>query len=308
LSISFARFTGRKHRPAEALDFCRVVVALICTLAAVLSSCVRKSETSTFVARVNNEYLTPEKVKGSLDSAGGATDPQVREFVTQWVNSALLYEEAKAQGLDRSIQVSETLEEIKRQLAVNRLLETEVYKEQESKITDEDVKAYYDQHRDAYLLTEPLARVRFAVFADKDPALRFRGQLAKGKSWSESLQSLSADSSVAGMILERVDSEYVKQSATESAELWEGVRQLRAGESSQVIKGEMRYFVVNLLGMQRAGEIAEFASVAAEARDRVLIEKRRSALGELLERLKKKYAVQVNLPALESVDTMKTGK
>jgi hypothetical protein len=90
LSISFARFTGRKHRPAEALDFCRVVVALICTLAAVLSSCVRKSETSTFVARVNNEYLTPEKVKGSLDSAGGATDPQVREFVTQWVNSALL--------------------------------------------------------------------------------------------------------------------------------------------------------------------------------------------------------------------------
>jgi peptidyl-prolyl cis-trans isomerase C len=285
-----------------------MAVVVTCALAAVVSSCVRKRETSAFVARVDNEYLTPEKVRGSLDSAGGATDPQVREFVTQWVNSTLLYEEARAQGLDRSAQVNETLEEMKRQLAVNRLLETEVYGDQQSRITDEEEKAYYDQHRDAYLLTEPLAKIRFVVFADKDAALRFRGRLAKGKSWEESLESLSADPSVAGTIIGRVDSEYVKQSATESAEFWEAVKQLHAGDISQVTKGEVGYFVVNLLEMQRAGEIADFPSVAAEVRDRVLIEKRRNALGELLERLKKKYGVQVNLPALESVDTMRAGK
>jgi hypothetical protein len=100
----------------------------------------------------------------------------------------------------------------------------------------------------------------------------------------------------------------VKQSATESAEFWEAVKQLHAGDFSQVTKGEVGYFVVNLLEMQQAGEIADFPSVAAEVRDRVLIEKRRNVLGELLERLKKKYAVQVNLPALESVDTMRAGK
>jgi peptidyl-prolyl cis-trans isomerase C len=308
LSISFSRFTECKHQPAEAVDFRRLAVVLICALAPVLPSCVRKSETSTFVARVNNEYLTPEKVKGSLDSTGGTTDPQVREFVTQWVNSALLYEEAKAQGLDRSVQVNETLEEMRRQLAVNRLLETEVYKDQGFKITDEDVKAYYDQHKDAYLLTEPLAKIRFVVFADKDVALRFRGQLAKGKTWDESLQSLSGDSSIAGTILGRVDSEYVKQSATESAEFWEAVKQLHAGDFSQVANGAVGYFVANLLEMQRAGEIADFPSVATESRERVLIDKRRNALSGFLERLKKKYAVQVNLPALESVDTMRAGK
>jgi peptidyl-prolyl cis-trans isomerase C len=307
LSIAFSWLRERKHRAPRGVDFCRVVVVAF-ALAAVVSSCVRKKETSAFVARVSNEYLTPERIKGSLDSAGGATDPQVREFVTQWVNSALLYEEAKAQGLDRSAQVNETLEEMKRQLAVNQLLETEVYEDLQSKITDEEVKAYYDQHRDAYLLTEPLAKIRFVVFADKDAALRFRGQLAKGKTWDESLQSLSADSSTAGTIIGHVDSEYVKQSATESPELWEAVKQLHVGDFSQVAKGQVGYFVVNLLEMQRAGEIAEFPSVAAETRDRVLIEKRRSALAELLERLKKKYAVQVNLPALESVDTMRAGK
>jgi hypothetical protein len=307
LSIPFSGFRERKSGAPRGVNFWWVVVVAF-ALAAVVSSCVKKRETSAFVARVGNEYLTPEKVKGSLDSAGGATDPQVREFVTQWVNSALLYEEAEAQGLDRSAQVNETLEEMKRQLAVNRLLETEVYGDLQSRITDEEVKAYYDQHRDAYLLTESLAKIRFVVFADKDAALRFRGQLAKGKTWDESLQSLSADSSTAGTIIGHADSEYVKQSATESAELWEAVKQLHVGDFSQVTKGNVGYFVVNLLEMQRAGEIADFPSVAAETRDRVLIEKRRNALGELIDRLKKKYAVQVNLPALESVDTMRAGK
>jgi peptidyl-prolyl cis-trans isomerase C len=307
LSIPVLGLRERKRRDRRGVDFWRVVV-VSCALAVVVSSCVRKRETAAFVARVNDEYLTPERVRGSLDSAGGATDPQVREFVTQWVNSALLYEEAKAQGLDRSAQVNETLEEMKRQLAVNRLLETEVYGDQQSSITDEEVKAYYDQHRDAYLLTEPLAKIRFAVFTDKGAALRFRGQLAKGKSWDESLQNVSADSSVAGTIVGRADSEYVKQSATESAKFWEAVKELHVGDFSQATNGEVGYFVINLLEMQRAGEIADFPSVAAEARERVLIDKRRTALSELLERLKKKYAVQVNLPALESVDTMRAGK
>jgi peptidyl-prolyl cis-trans isomerase C len=307
LSIPFSGFRERERRNQRGVDFYRVAV-VTCALAAVVSSCVRKRETSAFVARVDNEYLTPEKVKGSLDSAGGATDPQVREFVTQWVNSTLLYEEAKAQGLDRSAQVNETLEEMKRQLAVNRLLETEVYGDQQSRITDEELRAYYDQHRDAYLLTEPLAKIRFVVFADKDAALRFRSQVVRGKSWDESLQNLSADSLVAGTIIGHVDSEYVKQSATESAEFWEAVKQLHVRDFSQVTRGQAGYFVVNLLEMQRAGEIAAFPSVAAEVRDRVLIEKRQNALGELVERLKKKYVVQVNLPALESVDTMRTGK
>jgi hypothetical protein len=307
LTVSFAQFREGKGRDPKVLDFLTVVV-VACAVAAAVSSCVRKSESPTFIARVDNEYLTPEKVRGSLDSTGGVTDPQVREFVTQWVNSALLYEEAKARGLDRSIQVNETLDEMKRQLAVNRLLESEVYGDEQFKITDEEVNTYYNQHRDTYLLTEPLAKVRFAVFADKDAALRFRGQLAKGKPWDESLQSLSMDSAVARSILERVDSEYVKQSATESAELWNAVKQLRVGDFSQVTQGEAGYFVADLLEMQRAGEIAEFPSVAAEVRDRVLIEKRRSALADLLERLKKKYTVQVNLPALESVDTMRAGK
>src|SRR3989304_6145878 len=166
---------------------------------------------------------------------------------------------------------------MKKHLSVNQLLEMEVYGDEESEITDEEARAYYDQHRDAYLLTESLAKMRFVVFADKEAASRFRAQLAKGKSWDETLQSLGADSSLAEAIIEHVDSEYVKQSVAETTELWGAVKQLRAGEFSQVTKGDMGYMVVNLLEMQGAGEIADFPSVAAETRARVLVEKKKKA-------------------------------
>jgi peptidyl-prolyl cis-trans isomerase C len=283
----------------------RELLAFSCMLMVIASSCVRKSEEVAFVARVNHQYLTPEKVRASLDTTAHATDPQVRDFVTQWVNSALLYEEAKAQGLDRSAQVNETLEEMKKQLAVNRLLETELYANHQPSITDEEVRTYYDRHKDAYLLGEDLAKIRFVLFANRDAASRFRGQLMRGKSWDQTLQSLERDSSVRRSIVERADSQYVKRSTVRSMELWKAVTQLPVGELPQIVKDDAGYFVVSLLQMQRAGDVAELPSVASETRDRVLIEKRQKAFSEFLERLRKKYSVQLNLSALEGVDGVK---
>jgi len=268
-------------------------------------SCFRKSEKVTFVARVNNQYLTPERVTGSFSTVFRGTDAQTRDFVTQWVNSALLYEEAKAQGLDRSTQVNETLEEMKKQLAVNRLLETEVYGNERAAITDDEVEVYYHQHQDLYLLAEDLAKVRFVLFASRDAASRLRSVLAKGKSWDEALQSLSGDSLFSAAMIERADSQYIRRSTVGSMELWRTVTQLRVGDLPQIVKDNAGYYVVGLSQIQRAGEVAELPSVVGETRDRVLVEKRQRALQGLLERLKKKYSVQLNLSALESVDTLK---
>ncbi len=286
-------------------DLRRWLFALSGILMLIACSCFRKSEGVPFVARVNNQYLTPEKVKGSLNTAVRATDPQARDFVTQWVNSALLYEEAKAEGLDRSTQVNETLEEMKKQLAINRLLETEVYGDQQAATSNDGVEAYYHQHRDLYLLAEDLAKVRFVLFANRDAASRLRGVLTKGKSWDEALQSLAGDSLFSAAIIERADSEYMKRSTARSMELWRAVTQLRVGDLPQIVKDDAGYYVVGLSQIQRAGEVAELPSVVGETRDRVLVEKRQRALGALLERLKKKYSVQLNLLALESVDTVK---
>lgn len=282
----------------------RLLIAA-CVLVMAAPGCTRRSESGAFVARVNNQYLTPEKVAEDLDTRAGATEPKVRDFVTEWINSALLYEEAKSRGLDRSADVNEILEEMRRQLAVNQLLEKEVYTDQSVEVSDEEIKGYYDQHKGDYLLAEDVANIRFVRFTNRDAAASFRGQLLKGKPWSEVLQGLSVDSAFATALVERVDSLYVKRSTFPSSELWRTVTQLRINEFSPVIKDEMGYYVAALLGLQLAGEIAELPVVASDTHDRVLVEKRQKALSQFLERLKNKYAVQVNLAALETDDTAK---
>ena len=264
---------------------------------------------------MNNDYLTPEKVKGSLDSAAIASGPRVRGFITNWINASLLYEEAKARGIDRSPEVNETLAEMKKQVAVNRLIEGEVYADQSLPITDQEIRAYYDQHKIEYQLTEDVAKVRYVVFANRETASTFRLQASKGKSWADVLQNLSQDSAFASSIVQRADSDYVRQSqpplwlsASSGRDLWRAVSRLQVGETTPIMKVDPGYYLLNLLGMQSKGEIAELPMVELEVRDRVLIEKRQKALDRFLELLRKKYEVQVNLTALETADTTKGGK
>ena len=308
LSRRDLRRTRRKRGYLGTSRLCAELLNISCALLLATSSCARKNQTGTYVARINDQYLTAEKVKGSLDTVAHATEPQVRDFVGRWVNSALLYEEAKAQGLDQSAQVNETLEEMRRELAVDRLLETEVYTNQSLQASDEEIKAYYDQHKGDYLLAEDVVKIRYGLFANRDAAARLRSQLVKGKVWEEVFRNLSEDSSFTSAVIGRVDSEYIKRSTSPSTELWKVVAQLRVDELSAVTKDDIGYYVASLLAMRREGEIAELPSVVAEIRDRVLIEKRQRTLSQLLERLKKKYTVQVNLAALEGTDTTRGKK
>jgi peptidyl-prolyl cis-trans isomerase C len=276
--------------------------------AIVISSCARKTATGPFVARVNDQYLSTEKVKSAFDTSVVAAQPQVRDYVTHWVNSALLYEEAKAQGLDRSPEVNETMEELRRQLAVNRLLETEVYRDESLQVTDVELSDYYEQHKSDYVLVEDMAKIRYVLFTQREAAGRFRTELLKGKPWMDVLQTLKEDSSFASAVITRADSQYMKKSTAASAELWRAITQLNVGDPPTIVKDEVGYFVLALLGLQRVGETAPLPAVAEATRDRVLIQKRQQSLSQLLERLRGKYSVQVNLGALEIVDTTKTEK
>ena len=284
------------------------VLTISILLATATSSCIRKSQTGAFVARVNNEYLTPQKVKESVDTSTTIGGPQVRDLVTQWVNSALLYEEAKSRGFDRSSEVNQTVEDIKRRLVIDRLIEAEVYSDQSLQPTEREVNEYYNQHKPEYLLTEGVARIQYVVFSNRDAAAAFRSQVVKGNPWRDVLQNFTQDSSLTATLIERADSFYVRQSAPSSKDLWKIATPLRVGETSPNVKGDLGYYIVSSLGMQSKGDIAELPLVAVEIQDRVLMEKRQKALEQLLERLRKKHTVQINLLALESTDTSESRK
>ncbi len=272
----------------------------------VLVGCERRDQTGNFVARVNNEFLTREKLAESLDTIALQSGPRVREFVSRWVNSALLYEAAKAQGFNRTAEVNKTLEEMRQQLAIDQLLEKELQTEELRQVTPEEMVAYYEEHKGDYLLGEDVAKVGYVLFASRDVATAFRNQVVKTKKWFEVLESFSQDSTLAASIVRRGDSVYVKESTVESKDLWRIVSQLRSGEISPVVKVDEGFYVLQSSGLQPKGQVAELPFVAREVRDRVLVQKHQKALEQFLEQLRKKYKVQLNLGPFEIPDTTST--
>lgn len=282
------------------------IIAVSLLVMVVSSGCGKRKETGAFVARVNNEYLTQEELRETLDTVALGSGPQVRDFVARWVNATLLYEEAKREGLERDPEVNRTLEEMKRQLAIDRLLEKKVYTDELREITDEEIKSYYEKHKGDFLLTENVAKVQYVLFSKREAATSFRNQVVKSQNWFEVLADFAQDSSLVSSIISRVDSLYIRESAPVGKELWETAARLSTGEISPVTKTEEGYYVLRSLGVQQKGDIAELSFVEPEIRDRVLVEKHQKALERFLDRLRKKYAVELNLDVLGTVDTTQT--
>lgn len=282
------------------------VIGISLLVILVLSGCGRGRQPAAFVARVNNEYLTQDEMRETLDTVALGAGPQVRDFVARWVNATLLYEEAKREGLERDPEVNRTLEEMKRRLAIDRLLEKKVYTDELREIGDEEIKTYYEKHKGDYLLTENVAKIQYVLFSNREAATSFRNQVVKSQKWFEVLADFVQNSSLASSIISRVDSLYIKGSTAAAKELWKTAAQLSAGEISPVTKAEEGYYVLRSLGVQQKGDIAELSFVEPEIRDRVLVEKHQKALERFLDRLRKKYAVELNLDVLGTADTTQT--
>ncbi len=76
------------------------------------------------------------------------------KFIKEYVSREVLYDKAKKIGLDKSSKTREYLEGIKKELAIQQLLQMEV--EQNLKITPADLELYYNANKDKYAIPEAI--------------------------------------------------------------------------------------------------------------------------------------------------------
>src|ERR1039458_10839602 len=101
------------------------------------------------------------------------SEMQVRMFARQCVNSELLYQEAKRQGLDRSEGVLRNLENARRELAINALLEKDVFTDTQQSISKEEIAVYFKDHGEEFALHDDIVEISLAVFSEREPAAAF---------------------------------------------------------------------------------------------------------------------------------------
>jgi PPIC-type PPIASE domain len=266
-------------------------IGLLCV--AGLIGCQKPQQPRTPVARIDNETLTLEEIKSRFDSSRGISPAQVHEYIQHWLTNELLYQEAVRQGLDQTDALEARLADIRRQLAINALLDREIYTNQSQESAEEEIHNYFEQHRSEFTLTKDIALISLMLFKERDPANSFRTKVMRGASWNETRDQLLSDPQQRISVITHVDSAYYSESTLFPPELWRVVSSASKQEPSFPVRTDDGYYVVMIWKFTRRGDVPELAYVRDEIKSRLAISRRQVAMDRLLENLRSKHVVQI---------------
>ena len=260
---------------------------------ALFMGCQKPQQPRTPIARIDSQTLTLEEIEARFDSTRGISRAQVHEYIQRWLTNELLYQEAVRRGLDQSEDLETRLTDIRRQLAINALLEQEVYNEASQASADDEIRSYYESNRGQFLLSQDVALVSFIFFKDRDEANTFRTRVMRGTAWSAARKDLFADPVRASGVVMQADSSYYTSSTLLPSELWRIISSIPRREPSFPVRTDEGFCILMVWKFTRQGDAADLAYVKDEILSRLAINRRQQTMDKLLENLRSKHVVQI---------------
>jgi len=251
------------------------------------AGCIKTESKKTPVARLDNETLGLEEIRARIDTSREPSQVQIQQYIQRWLTEESLYREAVERGLDRTDEMNQKVEDVRRQLAINALLEQEVYSQQITNFSMQDIRQYYEAHIKEFNQMHDIALVSYALFKNRDAATEFRNSVLKGTSWN------AAVGQHASSILLRMDSTYQTQASLVLSELWRVVTNASARELSFPVNTDQGYYILVVWKFIKQGQTADLELVEQEIRGRLMIERRRKLSAHLVEKLRAKHAIEV---------------
>lgn len=269
----------------------RADLLLLAAAAVCFGSCRQEPADETAVARIEDRTLTMQEIRTQFDTTRPPTEAQIQQYLRRWIADELLYREAVRRGLDQTPSVQRRLEDLRRQTVIQELLESEIYDAPAFAPGEDDIRRYYEQNKESFLLAEPVVLVSFAVFEERAKATEFRNAVLRGTSWHQALRMPDH----AGAVRGRADSLYFTEARLLPRELWRVATTIATGSPSFPVSTEDGFFVVNVWNVQRPGSSADLAYVRNEIINRLTVERRQRAYRSLVENLRSRYAVDIYL-------------
>lgn len=286
----------------------RRISAICIVLTVIIAGCQRQPSTNMPVAKIDDQLLTVDDVHFRFDSSRGFSQSQLQQYLQRWIRDELLYREAVARGLGTSTEIGEQLERARRQLVINALLEQEVYSEKSESNTPEEIRSYYDTHKDEFLLRSDMALVSYMVFSDRDAANSFRNTVLRGTLWGDAVRQTLSNSVQMLKVLTKGDSLYHTQASLLPPELWRVASSTPANQPSFPVKTSEGYYVILVWKFARPGQPADVRFFEGEIRSRLSMERRSKLYNALVENLRAKHSVQILVGSSEDSTQMKSAE
>lgn len=236
----------------------------------ILSACSEPKKPDSYIARVNDSYLTEDEFTGLVDSQF-VSEKSRAAVIRNWVKREILFQEAVKQGLTETKEFTGTIENTKRQLAAALVLEKFASTSQ-SLFTTEDLKNYYQENQTSFRLPYNAYFLNRINFSNRETAVMFRTEVIHN-GWAEASNKFSKDLSLVNISSEVL----IPEQDVYPVSLLRILEGLYPLEISIVIPDDRGYYtVVQLLDKFAAQSIPPFEAVKTEVEGRY-----KSALTEL---------------------------
>lgn len=267
---------------------------LILTFLLAVGGCQNNDQPPDYIARVGNSFLTQSDIIENVGTESDTSNLQVRIFVNKWIENEMLFQEASKEGLAGSKEIERHVAEVRRQLAINALIENKIY-DDTAEINEAKLRDYYSKHSNEFVLREDVVRLNIASFTERQYASEFRNLILKNKQWNEAVETFLGNDAKASAIHSEISGSLFTQLTVYPAELWKVIQNLPTTDISFPVKSNDLFYVVQIIEKYPQGSKAELALVRNEIVQRLITQERRFKYDSLISSLRKKYNIELKM-------------
>ncbi|MCX5799404.1 MAG: peptidylprolyl isomerase [Proteobacteria bacterium] len=271
-----------------------------------LFSC-SKAQDGKVLATIDNDKITLEEFNKELDRIPMnmkmlvATQSGKKNYLDRLVVKKLLLKEAPKEKIESEKDFQAKLVDIREQLVIESLLKKKL--SIDSKLTDEDLKKYYDTNKDTFKREKEI-NTRHILLKTEEEAKQVQGKLVKGEDFAELARQYSVDPNAKttggdigfhpkGTLLPEYEAAAFKLS--------------KVGQMSGIVKTQFGFHIIRLEGTRPLSYVP-FEEVKDFIRQKIAQEKQKEILEKYLEDLKKAAKITINEDLLKEEKQEKQDK
>lgn len=260
-----------------------------------ISGCDKKPEKEIVLAQVNNSRFTLRNLEEDIPLGFQEiiSNEQKEDYINRWIDDELLYQEALQEKLDLEPDINYALIQLKRDYLIEKLVERKL--EKKIIITEEEIKVYFDDHQDDFILEEPVIRAQQVLVKDQNEGWKILAQAQKGEDFGALVKkhSLHPSADLEGDMGYFTEWDLDPQVAKRCF-------RLEPGKLSSLIKSKSGYHIFKVLDKRKKGDPKPLALVRESIINKLDQKKKKESVESLVRELKKKHTITVNLTALEN--------
>jgi peptidyl-prolyl cis-trans isomerase C len=264
----------------------RIAISFALTL---FMACAHKPQ-SPIVARVGHSMLTLDNLFKSIPAeySDFVTREQMINYVKQWIDNEILYQEALRLKLDKEDEIKERLRKMKQDLLCAEILSRNAGSPQNIQIADDMIQNYYNENKKKFIRMKDAVRYIQIVIDDGSAAWSVRGKVNSDNFLNCASQYSKIPCpdprTVPYVGFEEIPPTISKELAT-----------LRVGGITNPIKTDLGFHIIRLLDKQAKGNIRPIEEVRDDIVNILSTKMQNATIERMLSGLRSKMVVEVHL-------------